>query len=176
MLMPIRLAITASRNRSPDPPNAATMPAGAPAMRAPTPPDRLASTISRTLAALLLILAIPDPSRAQTPPAMVATWSRFQAALQANSPEQLARIIRFPLDSNEFGGPIANLSVLRSRFGLIFTPTMRHCLLHQTPSQQIIDGRIFYEAFCDKDRYPIRFVFERIGSDIRWTSIDNINE
>ena len=107
---------------------------------------------------------------------MTTTWSRFQAAVRANDPMAMARISRFPLASNDFGGPIAGPTELRQRFQLIFTASMRQCLLQQTPRTLVVDGGLFHEAFCDVDHRPIRFVFERFGSEVRWSAIDNINE
>lgn len=126
------------------------------------------------LAGLWLILAAAS-GRAE-PASIARTWSLFQAAVQANDAAAMARITRFPLESNEFGGAIPDADRLQQRFGQIFTPAMRQCLLHQSLKAQVMEGRTFYEALCDADRYPIRFVFGSVGADVRWTAIDNINE
>lgn len=34
----------------------------------------------------------------------------------------------------------------------------------------------YYDVFCDAGDYPIRFIFERVGSGYYLTAIDNINE
>lgn len=104
------------------------------------------------------------------------TWSMFQAALKEKSPEALAKISKFPIQSNEFGGPIKNSDVLKKRFAEIFTPKTIQCLLAQKPKRQVQDKKEYYEVFCDKDKYPIRFIFEKSGSEFLFTAIDNINE
>ncbi len=127
-------------------------------------------------AVIVMSLTIARPAQAQLPSAMARTWSLFQAALRSNDPDALARLSQFPLQSNEFGGPIGDPARLRAHFSLIFSSPRRRCLLQQTPRQLQVDGRVIFEAFCDNDRYPIRFLFERVGKDYRWTGLDNINE
>lgn len=104
------------------------------------------------------------------------TWAAFQAALKQKSPEALAKVSKFPIQSNEFGGSIKNAAVLKKRFEEIFTPKTIKCLLAQKPKREVVDKKEYYEAFCDKDKYPIRFIFEKSGSDFLFTAIDNINE
>lgn len=122
------------------------------------------------------MLLLAAPARAQLPTSITGTWSLFQAAVRTEDPLAMARISRFPLASNDFGGPIASATELRQRFRLIFTAAMRQCLLQQTPRALVVDGQPFHEAFCDVDHRPIRFVFERFGSEVRWSAIDNVNE
>lgn len=145
-------------------------------MHRPTASQRRRAHSILGLTAGLLSLMGASPARAQLPSGMASTWNRFQSAVRANDPEAVARISRFPLQSNEFGGPIPNLAQLRQRFTLIFSAGRRQCLLNQTPTLQRVDGQEFFEAFCETDRVPIRFLFERISGDYRWTAIDNINE
>jgi hypothetical protein len=136
----------------------------------------LAAGLLTLISATPTAAQLPNPDGAQRPGGMARTWSQFQSAVQADDPEAMARISRFPVQSNEFGGPISDVTQLRQRFGLIFSASRRPCLLNQTPRPLRVDGRELYEAFCDTDRYPIRFLFERVSSEYRWTAIDNINE
>ncbi|MBI4912140.1 MAG: hypothetical protein HY823_05340 [Acidobacteria bacterium] len=118
----------------------------------------------------LAILAAPP-----LPPEMARTWAAFQEALRQDSPESLARITRFPLRSNEFGtlkGPEA----LKGKYKAIFTAKRKKCLLAANPSRETLKRQVWFEAFCDNDRIPLRFIFEARGRAYAFVSIDNINE
>jgi len=123
-----------------------------------------------------LLLLVAEPCRAELPQPMAATWRLFQAAVRANDPAAMARISHFPVESNEFGGDIPDAVRLRERFARIFPDGRRACLLNQTPTPLRLGDRPTYEVFCDNDRVPIRFLFEPVGADYRWTVLDNINE
>jgi hypothetical protein len=132
----------------------------------------------RRVASALLLLATATPLIFAAEPAagIEKTWAAFQAALKQKSPEALAKISKFPIQSNEFGGPIKTSGILEKRFAKIFTPKTIQCLLAQKPKRQVQDKKVYYEAFCDNDKYPIRFIFEKSGSDFFFTGVDNINE
>ena len=112
----------------------------------------------------------------EIPPAMQTTWVLFQKSLKNQSPESLAKISKFPIRSNEFGGTIKSPAILKARFKTIFTAKTIQCLLGTTIKRQTSGKKVFFEAFCDNDVYPIRYVFEQVGLDYKFTSIDNINE
>jgi hypothetical protein len=130
----------------------------------------------RLLIAVLLLIATLQPAAAEPAKGFDKTWSMFQNALRRKSPDALARISKFPIHSNEFGGSISTPEVLNKRFGNIFTPKTIRCLLAQKPQRMVHNKKVYFEAFCDNDRYPIRYIFEIVGSEFRFTSIDNINE
>jgi len=130
----------------------------------------------RQVTSALLLLATPPIFAGEPAAGIEKTWAMFQAALKQKSPEALAKISQFPIHSNEFGGQIKSSDILEKRFAKIFTPKTIQCLLAQKPKRQVQDKKVFYEAFCDNDKYPIRFIFEKSGSDFLFTAIDNINE
>ena len=110
------------------------------------------------------------------PAGIQTVWSQFQEALRQDSPESLAKVCKFPLQSNEFGGTIKTAKVLKSRYATIFTAKTKQCLLSQTPRKERSGKLVYYEAFCENDKYPIRYIFEQVGSEFYFVSIDNINE
>jgi hypothetical protein len=130
----------------------------------------------RLILVFFLMIAVPQLAVAEPAPEIAKTWALFQDALRQNSAESLARISKFPIHSNEFGGSIKNQEILIKRFAKIFTPKTIQCLLAQTPTPQKDGKKVYFEAFCDNDIYPIRYIFEKVGPDFRFTSIDNINE
>lgn len=122
---------------------------------------------------LLLSLAL---LAAQLPAGMQSTWEQFRAALKQDNPSALARVAKFPIVSNEFGGSIESLEVLRRRYPWIFTPKLKACLIAASPVLETVGGVATYEAFCDTDRYPLRFLFQEVQGAFRLVMIDNINE
>jgi hypothetical protein len=131
------------------------------------------------LALLAAPLTGPAPVRAQPQPlpaGMQVTWELFRTALKQDNPAALARVSKFPIVSNEFGGSIESPAVLRRRYPWIFTPKLKACLLATTPVLEPVGGIATYEAFCDNDRYPLRFLFQEVQGAFRLVTIDNINE
>jgi hypothetical protein len=127
------------------------------------------------LIACLLLPALSAQAEG-IPAEMHATWTQFQEALRQDSPKKLAVISKFPIHSNEFGGTIMSPKILKARFKTIFTPKTKQCLL-STQIKPESDGKeIYYEAFCDNDIYPIRYIFELVGAKFLFVGIDNINE
>lgn len=127
-------------------------------------------TIALAISSALFAAESAFPAGIQT------VWSQFQEALRQDSPESLAMICKFPLQSNEFGGTIKTAKVLKSRYTTIFTDQTKQCLLSQVPKKQKNGKMVYYQAFCDNDIYPIRYIFEQVGSKFYFVSIDNINE
>ena len=112
---------------------------------------------------------------AALPPELRQRWERFQNALRADDPAAIAALAKFPIHSNEFGGNIANPKTLKNRYATIFPAATKKCLTSAT--LQPLKGLIgHYEVYCDVGSYPIRFLFNRIGSHYYFTGIDNINE
>jgi len=52
---------------------------------------------------------------AELPVGLVTAWSQFQQAIKHDDIDALAKITKFPLRSNEFGGDIKSAKVLRQR-------------------------------------------------------------
>lgn len=110
------------------------------------------------------------------PPGLQAQWSRFQRALKDDDVTALAGTARFPIRSNEFGGDIASVEVLKQRYATLFPEKTKRCLLASVPERLEYDGHVLYEVYCDVGPYPIRFLFEPQGAQYFWTGLDNINE
>jgi len=126
------------------------------------------------LPVLLLVLQAPAPTPA-LPPDLVAAWSAFQAALKADDAGALAKVSRFPIRSNEFGGNLADAAALKRKWKTLFPPATKACLLAATPEPSA-GARDTFEVFCDVGGYPIRFIFRKAGSTYRFAALDNVNE
>lgn len=120
--------------------------------------------------------ALQTADSSTLPKGLLAQWSRFQTALKTDDTKLLAEVTRFPLESNEFGGDIRSADVLEQRYATIFPASTKQCLLSSTPKREEFNGKEFYEVYCDVGAYPIRFIFNQIGSQFFLTGIDNINE
>ncbi|MBK8726594.1 MAG: hypothetical protein IPL96_11285 [Holophagaceae bacterium] len=106
---------------------------------------------------------------------MIAAWSAFQAALRADDAGALAKVTRFPLRSNEFGGAIATPAALKAKWKTLFPPATKACLLAATP-ERTEGAKDSFEAFCEVGGYPIRFIFTQRNGAYRLSALDNINE
>lgn len=124
----------------------------------------------------LLLLALPTlQAPATLPPDLAPVWAAFQAALQRNDAEGVARTCRFPLKSNDLGGPVKDPAALKARFARIFPPDTRVCLL-KAGLQKAEGARDTFEAFCDVEGLPIRFLFTKTKAGWRLSALDNIHE
>jgi hypothetical protein len=126
------------------------------------------------LPALLLLLQAPAP-KAALPSELAATWTAFQAALKADDAGALAKVSRFPIRSNEFGGNLADAAALKRKWKTLFPPATKACLLAATPERSA-GARDTFEVFCDVGGYPIRFIFRKAGTAYRFAALDNVNE
>ena len=126
------------------------------------------------LYSLCTTISIAAPTK--LPSGLVSAWSQFQQAIKHDDIDALAKVTKFPLRSNEFGGDIKSVKVLRHRYATIFPAKTKQCLLASTLKQQGTNKAVFYEVFCDVSGYPIRFIFKQTGSRFLLTTIDNINE
>jgi hypothetical protein len=122
-----------------------------------------------------LVLLAAQPAPAPLPPDLAPVWAAFQAALQKGDAAGVAKVCRFPLRSNDLGGPVPDAAALQRRFARIFPPDTRVCLLKAT-LQKAEGARDTYEAFCDVEGLPIRFLFTKTKAGWRLTTLDNINE
>lgn len=132
-----------------------------------------------TVTKLFLLLSLGASqvmaAAAALPPEMRQQWERFQSALRVDDPAAIAALAKFPIHSNEFGGNIANPKILKNRYATIFPAATKKCLTSATlQAQKGLAGH--YEVYCDVSGYPIRFLFNRIGTQYYFTGIDNINE
>ncbi len=118
--------------------------------------------------------AAPGPA-APLPPDLAAVWKDFQAALRADDPAALAKVTRFPLRSNEFGGPVKDAALLKQRWGRFF-PADRKAGLLRAPLERTEGAKDTFEAFTDAGGLPIRFLFTRTKAGWRFSAVDNINE
>ncbi len=123
--------------------------------------------------ALLLPAALQAP--APIPSDLAAVFRDFQAALAADDPAALAKVIRFPLRSNEFGGPVKDAAALKQRWGRIFPSAVRAALAKGT-LERTEGVKDTFEAFSDAGGLPIRFLFTRTKAGWRLSALDNINE
>lgn len=117
---------------------------------------------------------LPTP-KSPLPPDLAAAWTAFQAALKADDAAALAKVARFPLRSNEFGGNLADAAALKRKWTTLFPPATKACLLAATP-QKTAGARDTFEVFCDVGGYPIRFIFRKAGNAYRFAALDNVNE
>ncbi len=130
--------------------------------------------IPAALAVAALAMTAPGPA-APLPPDLAAVFRDFQAALKADDPAALAKVTRFPLRSNEFGGPVKDAAVLKKRWGRIF-PAERKAGLLKAPLERTEGVKDTFEAFTDAGGLPIRVLFTRTQAGWRFSSVDNINE
>lgn len=105
-----------------------------------------------------------------------AAWVKFQAALKADDLPALIAMTKFPLRCNEFGGDIKNPKVFAQRYTTIFPAPTKRCFASAPLHPEKWKNKLHYEVWCDVGEYPIRFVFDQVGSQLVLTSIDNVNE
>lgn len=103
-------------------------------------------------------------------------WSKFQAALKADDLETLIAMAKFPLRSNEFGGDIKSPSVFKARYKTIFPGPTKQCMAGARLHREKVQNRVHFEVACDVGPYPIRFIFNQVGTKLYLTVIDNVNE
>jgi hypothetical protein len=128
---------------------------------------------------LLLAIALVTPVYAGAPelPREVSVqWAKYQAALKANDLHTLTSMAKFPVHCNEFKGDIKSAKGFAEQYKVIFPEATKRCFETSVLHPQKLKGRIYYEAWCDVGEYPIRFIFEQVGSKLCLTSIDNVNE
>jgi hypothetical protein len=128
---------------------------------------------------LLLAIALIIPAYAgapESPREVSVQWGKYQAALKANDLQTLTSMARFPVHCNEFKGDIKSAKEFTQQYKAIFPETTKRCFQTSVLHPQKWKGRILYEAWCDVGEYPIRFIFEQVGSKLCLTSIDNVNE
>lgn len=128
---------------------------------------------------LLLAIALVIPAYAGAPeiPREVSVqWAKYQGALKANDLHTLTSMAKFPIRCNEFKGDIKSAKQFEERYRLIFPEPTKRCFETSVLHVQKGKGRTYYEAWCDVGEYPIRFIFEQVGSKLCLTSIDNVNE
>ncbi len=105
-----------------------------------------------------------------------AEWVKFQSALKADDLPTLIAMTKFPLRCNEFGGDIKNQKVFIQRYKTIFPGPTKQCFASAPLHPEKWKNKLHYEVWCDVGEYPIRFVFDQVGSKLVLTSIDNVNE
>jgi hypothetical protein len=120
--------------------------------------------------------AVTQENAPALPKGLLAQWAKFQTALKTDDTKLLSEVTHFPLESNEFGGGIKSAKVLMERYATIFPAKTKECLLSSSPHKGEFEGKVFYEVYCDVGPYPIRFLFDQVGSQFFFTGIDNINE
>jgi hypothetical protein len=126
---------------------------------------------------LAIALAIPAYAGASGLPREVSVqWAKYQAALKANDLPALTSMAKFPVHCNEFKGDIKSAKQFAQQYKVIFPEPTKRCFETSVLHPQKSSGRIYYEAWCDVGEYPIRFIFEQVGSKLYLTSIDNVNE
>jgi hypothetical protein len=122
---------------------------------------------------IILLLCITQ-ALADTPeiPQNVASqWAQFQTALKADDLSILLSMVKFPLQSNEFGD-IKTPKAFREQYKTIFPEKTKDCFLTSSLNPQKWKKQVFYEAWCE----PIRFTFKQVGTKLFLTDIDNVNE
>jgi hypothetical protein len=126
---------------------------------------------------LAIALAIPAYAGASELPREVSVnWAKYQAALKANDLPTLTSMAKFPVHCNEFNGDIKSAKEFAQQYKVIFPKPTKRCFETAVLRPQKLKGQIHYEAWCDVGEYPIRFIFEQVGSKLYLTSIDNVNE
>jgi hypothetical protein len=126
---------------------------------------------------LIIALVIAVSAGAQELPREVSVqWSKYQTALKANDLHSLTSMARFPVRCNEFKGDIKSAKDFARQYKVIFPEATKRCFETSVLHPQKWKGSIYYEAWCDVGEYPIRFIFEQVGSKLYLTSIDNVNE
>jgi hypothetical protein len=128
---------------------------------------------------LLLAIALVIPAYAgasELPREVSVQWAKYQAALKANDLPTLTSMAKFPVHCNEFEGDIKSAKQFAQQYKVIFPEPTKRCFGTAVLHRQKWKGRIHYEAWCDVGEYPIRFIFEHVGSKLYLTSIDNVNE
>ena len=128
---------------------------------------------------LVLAIALVIPAYAAAPelPREVSVqWAKYQAALKANDLHTLTSMAKFPVHCNEFAGDIKSAKEFARQYPVIFPEPTKRCFETSVLHPQKWKGAIHYEAWCDVGEYPIRFIFEQVGSKLYLTSIDNVNE
>jgi len=124
-----------------------------------------------------IALAIPAYADASKLPREVSVeWGKYQRALSANDLATLTSMAKFPVHCNEFQGDIKSAKDFVQQYQVIFPKPTKRCLETSLLRPQKWEGRIHYEVWCDVNEYPIRFIFEQVGSKLYLTSIDNVNE
>jgi hypothetical protein len=135
--------------------------------------------IKRTLFLLAFsTILVPNSLQAETlnlPSSLTFTWTQFQNAIKNDNINQLAKITKFPLTSNESWGNMKSAKELKKNYKAIFTPAIKQCLLSSTPEKtKGENGKYYYTVLCT-DKYPLDFTLEKVGSKYLFTDIDNIN-
>jgi len=128
---------------------------------------------------LLLVVALFVPAYAdasELPRDVSTQWAKYQAALKANDLRTLTSMAKFPVQCNEFKGDIKSAKAFAEQYKIIFPEPTKRCFETSVLHPQKWKGSIHYEAWCDVGEYPIRFIFELVGSKLCLTSIDNVNE
>ena len=128
---------------------------------------------------LFLAIALIMPAglgAADLPPAVSAQWAKYQAALKANDLPVLTSMAKFPIHCNEFKGDIKSAKEFAIQYKVIFPGPTKRCFATSQLQPRKSKGMTYYEASCDVGEYPIRFIFEQVGSKLLLTSIDNVNE
>lgn len=128
----------------------------------------------RPLWALVLAIFLCSSVSAQTsgaaPAEMLKVWQAFQQAVAAGDSNKVATLSRFPIASNDFGGPIKSAAVLRKRFRTIFRPEIVACFAKAEP--KAVTGFPGYLVECES---ALAFGFKQQRGDYRFSYIDNAN-
>jgi hypothetical protein len=94
-----------------------------------------------TVAAMLLLLLTGQAAaapRARSADTIEQVWAAFQAAVQANEKEQVASLMRFPLDGwdeNDVGTQITKADFMKN-YARMFTPNVKRGIAAGKPVKQ----------------------------------------
>ena len=122
----------------------------------------------------LFVLAYLPPlesdQQLNLPPELIRFWVSFQNAVKKHDIDKVVKLSKFPIASNDFGGPITSAEVLKKRYSEIFTPQVEADFERQQPKE--VTGYPGYSVWGD-DR--LNFGFTKHGNEYRFTYIDNVN-